>query len=121
LLPKVKLKKYQGTIRVILPENREPDHPASSLNPDLCGYYRSFSAYAPTDSDAISLLNKSVADGRIDWSSSDLTEVKKALLDWFRMIAGPRVIHQSGRAFFPFEDVTANDNDESPVGWRMKN
>lgn len=117
----MKLRKYHGTIRVILPQNREPGHPSSSIDPDLCGYYRSVSVYAHTDSDATSLLERYVVDGQIDWSNSDLTEVKKELRDWFRIVAGRRVIHESGRAFFPFEDITENDNDGSPVAWRMKN
>ena len=112
----MKLRKYHGTIRVILPQNREPGHPSSSIDPDLCGYYRSISAYAHTDSDATSLLERCVVDGQIDWSNSDIAEVKKGPLDWFRMLNGPRVLHESGRAFFPFEDDTRNDSDKNSVG-----
>ena len=114
----MKLRKYSGTIRVILPEDRGPDDSSlHSTSRDLCGYYRSISVYAPSEDDAVIALDNSVVDGHIDWSKSDLVEVKRETLDWIRMLAGRRVIQESGRAFFPFEET---DGGEDSVGWVMK-
>lgn len=117
----MKIRKYTGTIRVTLPHDRGPDDSSvPSTNRELGGYYRSISVYAPSEGHAVHALDNSVVDGRIDWSKSDLAEVKRDTLDWIRILAGRRVVQESGRAFFPFEDPEETNSGESSVGWLMK-
>ncbi len=113
----MKIRKYSGTLRVILPEKRIPL--GSSLfasDPDLLGYYRNVAVYAGSESQAVKLLCDSIVDGNIDWSQSDLSEVAKGVRDWLRILFGYRVLHESGRAFFPRDATT--DGQDGIIGWR---
>jgi len=110
--------KFAATIRVLLSSNH--DHPLPTGD-DLCGYYRSVLLYADDHDEARSLLEMHVNDGEIDWSNSELVKVEKGVFDWIRMVKGRRIIRQSGRAFFPFEDTKRGQADDASIGWRMKN
>jgi hypothetical protein len=113
----MRFRKYSGILRVILPENRLAR--GSSLfasDPDVHGYYRNVSVYAPSESQAVKVVSDNTVDGDIDWSQSDLSEVKKNALDWFRILLGFRVLHDSGRAFFPLDEIKDDQNDI--IGWR---
>ena len=111
-------KKYNAIIKVILSDEHRVRDPASSdRNCYLPGYYRSVSVYAESEGDAITALRQSIADGRIDWSASELVEVTRNWSDRFRVLRGHSVRFQGGRAFFPSEDEEPGGN---VIAWRLK-
>lgn len=111
-------KKYNATIKVVLSDEHRPRDPTSlDKNRYLPGYYRPVSVYAESEGDAVAALRQSIADGRIDWSCSDLVEVQQTWRDRLRAMRGCRVTYHGGRAFFPSED---EEPDGSEVGWRLK-
>jgi hypothetical protein len=115
---RLSFRKYNATIKVLLSaENpmRDPVYPNEVQY--LPGYYRPVSVYASSEGDAIAELRKSITDGRIDWSCSELVEVEKRWRDRLRMLAGRRITFQGGRVFFPSKKDEVQD--ESPLGWSL--
>ncbi|MFZ1219934.1 MAG: hypothetical protein WAO00_11620 [Chthoniobacterales bacterium] len=113
------IRKFEATIRVLLSNDRRQAFPPSG---EICGYYRSVLLYAGDNREARSLLGQRVGnDGEIDWSKSELVEVKRNAVDWIRILCGNHFIRESGRAFFPFEDAEQRETRDTAIGWRMSN
>lgn len=96
--------KFKVTMRVMLDEPIRLEDPTSDSGGLMEGYYRSVLLYARSTGDAIPVLRNMVSDGQIDWSSTEIEEVKGSALDLIRMLLRQRVAFCSGKIFFPLGD-----------------
>ncbi len=98
------LKKYSGTIMVLLYQSRFVTEADSSKVIALVGYYQNVSVYSATEGDAVAVLRGNVVDGRVNWSESSLDATRKNFMDWVRLARGQRFVAEGGKAFFPKEE-----------------